>query len=124
PFDNRLIVGDAAGYEPEQIVISATHQMAFENLVDLADPGFEPRKVAAAMLRQRDFGEHRQILTELAHVYELAVAGDVSRPLQSFYTGKAGARGKADKIGELDICDTPRILELGQNLEIDTIELL
>src|SRR5437764_12775 len=123
-LDNRLIVRDAAGYESEQVIISATHHMALEDLVDLSNPGFEPRKVAAAMLRQRDFGEDRQILTELAHVYQRAVAADVSRLLQPFHTGKTGAWGEADQIRELDVCNTPRVLELGQNLEIDTIELL
>src|SRR4051794_875808 len=36
-LDNRLIVRDAAGYESEQIVISAAHKMALEDLIDLTD---------------------------------------------------------------------------------------
>src|SRR6185437_9321058 len=36
-FDNALVMTDTARHELEQVIVSAAHQMAFDNLVDIAD---------------------------------------------------------------------------------------
>src|SRR5258708_6661997 len=91
-LDDLLVMRDAASHELEQIIVSATHEMAFHDLVDLANSRFEPREVPAAMLGQRDLGEYRQEFAELAHIHLGAVAGDVPRLLEPLYAGETGAR--------------------------------
>ena len=51
PFDDLLVVVDAAREEAQQVVVAAADQVAFEDLVDLADRGLEADEVLAVVVR-------------------------------------------------------------------------
>lgn len=67
-LDQRLICADAAGYDLQQIVIPATDQVAFDDLVHFPYRRLEASEILAPVIGQRDLGEHHDELAELHQI--------------------------------------------------------
>src|SRR6516225_10286293 len=97
--------------------------MAFEHLVDAANICLEFHEIGAAMIGERHFGEDGYGLGQLCEIEPGPVADDIARSLEPLDALQAGARRKADRVGELDIGDAADRLKLDEYVDVDAIQL-
>src|SRR3990167_3213015 len=109
--------------ELEQVVIATRYNVAFDDLVELGNAAFETAEIALAMFAERDFGKYREVFTQLAEIHVCAIARDISGLFQALDPRQAGARRKADRIGQFHVGDPALLLELGKDLEVYPVEL-
>jgi hypothetical protein len=123
PSNDLLVVVHAACDEAQQVVVAAADQVAFHDLVDLADAHLELDEVFALVVLQRDLGEHQQRVAELLEPEVRAVAGDVAGLLQPLHADQAGAGRQADGVGEVDVGHAPVLLQLAEDAQVEAVEL-
>ncbi len=75
------------------------------------------------MVLQRDFGEDKLDVAEFAQLQVRAVAGDIAGLFEPLHADQARARRQADRVREVDIRNAALLLELGQDAQIDAVQL-
>lgn len=123
-FDNRLIVVDTTRQEAQQIVVAPAHQVALDHLVDLGDLFLENPEMFPVMVRQRDLGEDRCRLPELREIDVGMITDYVTGLFQPLDALQAGTRRQRNSLGQIDVRDASRPLQLGQDSNVNAIKLV
>ncbi len=110
------------GNEAQQVVVAAADQVAFQYLVHFAQRGFEAGEVFAAVVREGDFGEHREGVSELLQAQVGAVAGDVACLFQPLDADQAGAGREAHCVREVHVGHAPVLLQLRQDAQVQSVD--
>ena len=82
------------------------------------------RRSGIRLAGQMDRGEHRDVEAEPARIQQAPVALDVAVFLQRADTAQAGGRRNADAFGQFDIGDSAVGLDLGEDFEVDFVQIL
>src|SRR5262245_24936650 len=67
-------------------------------------------------------GEHRHLIAEALLVEQRPIALDVTRLLQRAHTAQARRRRNTDSVRQLDVGDSPVVLQLLEDLAVDGIK--
>ena len=110
-FDGILVIGHASVHEFKQIIIAAADQLAFNDFKKLRDAGFENFKILTSVIRDGDFGEHVDRISETAAVDPGALCRNKTRRFQSFDQLQAGALRQSHRICQCRIGNAPVLLE-------------
>ncbi|MOA48508.1 hypothetical protein D3C78_1712570 [compost metagenome] len=97
--------------------------MALQHFVDVADARFEFHEVGTLVIREGHFGEHGHRVGELCQIDVSLITADVPGGLQAFDTLQARAGRQSNGFGEADIGHAPVLLQLDQDVDVDTVEL-
>ena len=96
--------------------------MAFNDFKKLRDAGFENFKILASVIRDGDFGEHVDRISEAAAVDPGAVSRNKTRRFQSFDPLQAGALQQSHRICQCRIVNAAVLLEFRKDFEVDAVQ--
>jgi len=122
-FHQLLIMRDIPCDKAQEVIISATHQVAFEDLIDISDAGLELNEILTPMVRESNLRKNRDGIRKPCQIDVGTVARNIAAGLQSLDPLQARARRQANGICEAHICHTPVLLQLNQYVYIDPIQL-
>ena len=99
----RLIAGQIAGLDPQQILKRASDIMAFHHFGGAVHRGLEPRLRGFGMFRQADRHIDHIGPACLRRIKPRPITPDHAPPLQILDPAQAGARRQADPVSQIKV---------------------
>ena len=110
------------GHDFQQVVRSARHQVAFEDIGDPRHRAFKGVKQIIGLTLQGDLHENRGRATKASGVQKRDIAGDEAVLFQPLHPPVTGRWRQVYLLGQFRIGDAAVLLQNGQNASVGCVD--
>jgi hypothetical protein len=122
PLHERLKTGNIRRHDFQEVIVTATDVVAFDDLLVLASTFFEFAEVTGPMAAEGHLGKHDDVAAQLLQRDIRAVAPDNADFLKPFRTVETWTLTEADGRGQIDIRTASLVLKMHENLDVELVK--